>query len=167
MLSGHYDQDTQFPVKGDRLMCLKNNKLTGVLNGTQWHCSEPSIKPIMRLKDVKRPLLGFERTNIEGLHFRIRALDLFDSEGNPLIINTICSTHHFDQNLPEPPWRDIAGTDAYTFAYASTVHKAQGSQWDYTACLDESMYFPKQEWKHLYTQWTRAAQRADLYLGDR
>ena len=166
MLSGHYDQDTQFPVRGDRLMCLKNNKITGVLNGTQWHCSEPEIRPIMKLKDIKNPLRGFEPTNLDGLHFRVRALDLFDSEGNPLIINTVCSAHHFDTNLPEPPWRDIAGTDAYTFGYAATAHKFQGSQAEHTLVIDESVFFGDQEWKHRYTTATRASVSMDMFLAE-
>jgi exodeoxyribonuclease-5 len=166
MLSGHYDQDTQFPVRGDRLMCLKNNKITGVLNGTQWHCSEPEIRPIMKLKDIKNPLRGFEPTNLDGLHFRVRSLDLFDSEGNPLIINTVCSAHHFDTNLPEPPWRDIAGTDSFTFGYAATAHKFQGSQTERTLVIDESVFFGVQEWKHRYTTATRASVSMDMFLAE-
>ncbi len=123
MLSGAFDIDSQFPIKGERLMCLKNNKQSGILNGTQWICSEPVIKPIQRLKDPRYPMKGSEPTNLEGLYFRILGLDLFDSEGNGLIVNSVCSTHHFDRNLPEPPWRDIAGTDEFDFAAAATVHK--------------------------------------------
>lgn len=164
VLAGFHEQDSQFPVRGDRLMGLKNNKDTGVLNGTQWHCSEPIIKPVRRLKDWRNPGLGMEDTNIEGLHFRARACDLFDSNGDPLIINTVCSAHHFDENLPEPPWKDIAGTDEYTFAYASTVHRYQGSQAPHIVIVDESFVFREQEWKHRYTAFTRASERADIFL---
>lgn len=164
ILAGFHDRDSEFPVRGDRLMGLKNNKDTGVLNGTQWHCDEPVIKRIMRLKDFRNPSLGMEETNIDGLHFRARACSLFDSNGDPLIINTVCSAHHFDPNLPEPPWREIAGTDEYTFAYASTVHKFQGSQAPHIVIVDESYVFRDQEWKHRYTALTRASERADIFL---
>lgn len=164
VLAGFHEQDSEFPVRGDRLMGLKNNKDTGVLNGTQWHCDAPVIKRISRLRDFRNPSLGMEETNIEGLHFRARACDLFDANGDPIIINTVCSAHHFDPNLPQPQWRDIAGTDEYTFAYASTVHKFQGSQAPHIVIVDESFVFRDQEWKHRYTGLTRASERADIFL---
>jgi exodeoxyribonuclease-5 len=164
VLRGFHERDSEFPVRGDRLMGLKNNKDTGVLNGTQWHCDDPVIKRISRLKDFRNPGLGSEETNIDGLYFRARSCDLFDANGDPLIINTVCSAHHFDPNLPQPQWRDIAGTDEYTFAYASTVHKFQGSQAPYIVIADESFVFRDQEWKHRYTALTRASERADIFM---
>jgi exodeoxyribonuclease-5 len=164
IINGKYDVDTQFPVKGDRLMCLKNNKNNGLLNGTIWQCTAPLIKPIMKLKDYRKPELGLEQTNIEGLHFKVRSFDLFDSEGSPLIVNTVCSTHHFDTNLPDPPWRDIAGTDKWTFGYSSSIHKAQGSQWAEVVLIDESHVFQDQKTNHLYTAITRASEKIRIYL---
>jgi ATP-dependent exoDNAse (exonuclease V) alpha subunit len=76
----------------------------------------------------------------------------------------VCSAHHFDENVPEPPWRDIAGTDEYTFAYCGTVHKMQGSQFPHIVVSDESFVFRDQEWKHRYTAITRASERADIFL---
>jgi hypothetical protein len=166
MLTGKFDLDTQFPVKGDKLMCTKNNKQSGFLNGTQWICSRPEIKPMLKLIDYRRPELGLEATRIEGLHFKARALDLFQSDGSPIIIDTVCSTHHFDENLPEPPWRDIAGTDAFTFAYGGTVHKLQGSQFEKTLVIDESAVFADQRWNHLYTASTRASEVMHLVLSE-
>ncbi|QBQ74598.1 DNA helicase [Burkholderia phage BcepSauron] len=163
-LAGYFDQESEFPVKGERLLCKKNNKQTGVLNGTQWHCSRPRIKPIKRLKNPKNPAAGYEVTRLEGLYFKARSLDLFNSDGAPMIVDTVCSLHHFDHNLPEPPWQDIQGTDTWTFAYTQTGHSAQGSQWDKTLIVDESDVFPDQKWEHFYTQLTRTAVSAEIYL---
>lgn len=163
-LMGYFDQDSEFPVLGDRLMCLKNNKNSGVLNGTQWHCGQPTVEKIWKPKDWRNPAGKKEETNVMGLHMRIRSCDLFDLNGDPLIINTICSTHHFDENVPEPFWKDISGTDEFTFAYAATVHKAQGSQWPYVVIKDESGVFRDQEWKHRYTAISRASERADIFI---
>lgn len=163
-LMGFFDQDSEFPVLGDRLMCLKNNKNTGVLNGTQWHCGTPTIEKIWKPKDWRNPAGKKEETNVMGLHMRIRSCDLFDLNGDPLIINTICSTHHFDENVQEPFWKDISGTDEYTFAYAATVHKFQGSQAPHVVIKDESSVFRDQEWKHRYTSISRASERADIFI---
>lgn len=163
-LMGYFDQDSEFPVLGDRLMCLKNNKDTGVLNGTQWHCGHPTIEKIWKRKDWRNKNSKLEETSVSGLHMRVRSCDLFDADGNPLIVNTVCSTHHFDENVQPPHWKDIAGTDEYAFAYAATVHKAQGSQWGHVVIKDESSVFRDQEWKHRYTSYSRASERVDIFI---
>jgi exodeoxyribonuclease-5 len=163
-LMGYFDQDSEFPVLGDRLMCLKNNKDTGVLNGTQWHCGAPTIEKIWKRKDWRNKNSKMEETNVQGLHMRVRSCDLFDADGNPLIVNTVCSTHHFDENVQAPHWKDVSGTDEYAFAYAATVHKAQGSQWPHIVVKDESGVFRDQEWKHRYTSISRASERVDIFV---
>lgn len=162
--NGKFNIDTQFPVKGDRLMCLKNNKQNGLMNGTIWQCTQPHIRPVMVLKDYRNPKKGYDKTNIEGLHFKVRSYDMFDADGAPLLVNTVCSTHHFDPNLPPPNWRDIAGTDQWGFGYAGTTHKAQGSQYDDVLLIDQSSIFSDQQAEHLYTGITRAVKRVRIYL---
>lgn len=45
----------------------------------------------------------------------------------------------------------------FAFGYVSTVHKAQGSEWDNVVIFDESQIFRQDDWKWLYTGITRAA----------
>ena len=163
-LHGKFDQDTVFPVKGDLLMCSKNNHENGLLNGTLWHCSTPTIELIRTLKDPNNPKAGTVKTRIEGLRLKLRSLDMFDANGKPLIVNTVCSTHHFDTNLPKPGWRDIAGTDAFMFGCPITVHKAQGSEYESVLVVDESSLFGEDAPKHQYTAITRASDRVTFKL---
>lgn len=163
-LNGKYDRDTQYPVRGDRLICLKNNKDNGLLNGTMWTCTEPEIKPMRKPIDYRNPSLGMMQMDLEGLHFKVRSHDLFNSEGDPLIVSTVCSVHMFDHNIPEPPWTDVAHCDQFDFGYCMTGHKAQGSQFDDLLVIDESQLFREDRHKHRYTTYTRAAHRLTAKL---
>ena len=51
----------------------------------------------------------------------------------------------------------------FTFGYAITCHKAQGSEWNKVLVIEESFPFPKDEHaRWLYTACTRAASRLVL-----
>ena len=56
------------------------------------------------------------------------------------------------------PFDVLKRTDAFTYGYALTVHKSQGSQWDRVLVYDESFAFRENKSRHLYTALTRAAQ---------
>lgn len=50
------------------------------------------------------------------------------------------------------------------WAYAITVHKSQGSQWDHIVLKDESGCFRKDSHRHMYTGITRAAKTLKILL---
>ena len=51
----------------------------------------------------------------------------------------------------------------FAYAYAVTVHKAQGSEWDKVVVIEESFPFNKEEHaKWLYTACTRASEKLVL-----
>jgi len=54
--------------------------------------------------------------------------------------------------------------DEFTYGYALTVHKAQGSQWDEVVLFDESFAFREHRSRWLYTGITRAAKRLTLVM---
>ncbi len=62
----------------------------------------------------------------------------------------------------QPEWYETTEALEFDFAYAVTVHKSQGSQWDHVVLMDESPAFGRDKWKHLYTGITRAAERLDI-----
>ena len=55
-------------------------------------------------------------------------------------------------------------TDEFTYGYALTVHKAQGSQWDDVVLFDESFAFREHRARWLYTGLTRAAKRITVVV---
>ena len=64
----------------------------------------------------------------------------------------------FDGTEDEIPWELRKHTDEFTFGYALTVHKAQGSQWNDIVLFDESFAFREHRARWLYTGLTRAAE---------
>lgn len=161
-INGKADRNPIYPVAGDKLMCLKNNKTSGLYNGTLWTSARPQIqkvmKPIFKGSNLMRP------GDVDVLAFKVRSLDEMDPQGNPYIIKTQCSLHHFNDAIAEPEYRDIAGTDSWTYGYGITAHKSQGSQWDSVLLFEESSSFREHRFRHSYTAITRAAERITILL---
>jgi exodeoxyribonuclease-5 len=148
-----------YPTNGDKLMCLKNNKLSGLYNGTLWTSSKPQIRRVQHVRDGE----VIEGT-VDVLHFQVTSIDEHDDQGKPYVIDTQCPLHLFNSQLPEPAYRDIRNCDSFDFGYAATGHKTQGSQYASVLMIDESSTFRDQATNHRYTVITRAAERLTIVL---
>jgi exodeoxyribonuclease-5 len=130
------------PAAGEKLVCLRNDKLKGLLNGGTWtiQALRPSQNGLVRLdlmpEDERR------RRPVE-----VAVLPQF-FEGR-------------EEEIPLPMRRE---SDEFTYGYALTVHKAQGSQWDDVVLFDESFAFREHRSRWLYTAITRAAKRITVVL---
>ncbi|MFL5092970.1 MAG: ATP-dependent RecD-like DNA helicase [Xanthobacteraceae bacterium] len=130
------------PMQGDKLVCLRNNKSKGLLNGGLWLVHE---RPRLR-----RKILG------------MRLIPDDDPKGNPLKVRA--RSECFTGGLEEIAWDDRKRYQEFDFGYVLTVHKAQGSQWDDVALFDESFAFAESRERWLYTGVTRAAKRLTLVV---
>jgi exodeoxyribonuclease V len=129
------------PQPNDKLVCLKNNASKNIFNGEIWFVTEvlgPS-DDIIRLK--LRPETG-ERSDVT--------------------VNV--RREYFEQADPKLPEKALKDLDRFTFAYALTVHKAQGSEWPSVVLFDESDQFGDNNAKWLYTGITRASQSIKIYV---
>lgn len=126
------------PMEGDRIMCVKNNHNLGLLNGQMWETvstviDHDSLDVSLHIKDTETENEMAVRAN--------RKLLL----GQPL-----------------ERWEREEDIQEFEYAYAITVHKAQGSQWDTVLLFDQKDKFPnwserdRRRW--LYTGITRAAE---------
>ena len=106
-LMGHVDQ-CPVPVAGEKLVCLRNDKSKGLLNGGAWIVQE--------LKTSKKGLVTMRVTPED------------DAGGKPVKVSVL--PNFFDGTEEDVPWDLRKHTDEFTFGYALTVHKSQGSQWD-------------------------------------
>lgn len=126
------------PVPGDRLVCLRNNRLKNLLNGQLWIAKEVTSK------------------GRGGIEMLLQPEDAGARAGDALVF-----THEkwFEGREEEFDWQERRQYDEFYFGYALTVHKAQGSQWDDVYLFDESNAFRQDRDRHLYTAVTRAAER--------
>ena len=140
-MRAHLGFTSALPMPGDRLICTRNDGETGLLNGSQWVVQDSSWN-----------------ANDEELSIFITAADSDEQ------LRVIC---HHDYFLgKEPPYFMVRKKQCFDFAYAMTVHKSQGSQFDSVCLIDEAMKFPnatksfKQAWR--YTGVTRAAKELTI-----
>ena len=131
------------PVVGDKLVCLRNDRTKGLLNGGLW-----------RVVDV-----GGNTTKYVGLVVRPD-----DREDSLYDVRVVVDKRYFYGREAEMSPLDIRTTDHFTFGYALTVHKAQGSEWGNVFLFDESSAFREDARRWLYTGVTRAADRLTVVL---
>lgn len=134
-----------YPMEGEKLVCLRNDKDHGLLNGTL-HTS---------LSDSE--LLG------GYVNLRIRPEDQPGAE--PLLVPA--HPEHFNGDPEQIGYWDRRNAQEFTFGYALTVHKSQGSQWGRVLVIDESGVFrqPETRQKWLYTAITRAQEVVTIVGG--
>ncbi|MGE0409465.1 MAG: ATP-dependent RecD-like DNA helicase [Amphiplicatus sp.] len=134
-LKGHKDP---LPEAGEKLVCLRNNKQKGLLNGGLWTVTQKKPQKAGRARMAVMPEDG----------------------GKPA---TIAVPADFFTLGPEAvPFPLRRGADEFDYGYALTVHKAQGSQWDHVVLFDESYAFRDHRARWLYTGVTRAAARLTI-----
>lgn len=127
------------PDKNDRLVCLRNNHTKNYLNGEIWEVS--SVK-------TTRATFDMEVTSLDnGFHSKIRVPPPF-----------------FNGTEGDMDWREKKKYDEFTYGWALTVHKSQGSEWPRVLLIDESRVFREDASKHLYTGITRAAESVTVVV---
>lgn len=135
--------NSEQPVVGDKLICLKNDKDLGIFNGGMF-----TLKQVLN-RDTKF------KTNF--FHYR---LDSDDEERPPVIVKVHKS--FFVDEVPVPDWKVLKGSQQMDYSYAITTHKSQGSQWGNVLIIDESYCFRDMWQKWLYTAVTRASEKITL-----
>lgn len=136
------------PVKGERLICLKNDRAKKLLNGQLWTV-------------VKVPKPDSEDQTRDVTRLVVRDEDA-DEASSKLMISVKNAFWRGDEaNIP---WEALRGTDQFTFGYALTVHKSQGSQWNNVMVFDEGSFMREDANRWRYTAVTRAAQNLTLVM---
>ncbi len=134
--------ESPLPIVGDKLVCLRNDREKKLLNGSLWKVARKPRAP----KDDK---------------IRIHVLPEDAGEDVKPTSALVCQ-EFFLGGDDELQWDDRRGTQEFTFGYALTCHKSQGSQWSDTIVFDESRAFRDDAQRWLYTAVTRASERVTV-----
>ena len=129
------------PMVNDKLVCLRNDKKKGLLNGGIWR--------VKAQKQAKSRLVTM-RISPE------------DTDGK--IVKVSCLPEFFEGGEEAIPFIKRRDYQEFDYGYALTVHKAQGSQWDNLVLFDESFAFREHKNRWLYTGITRAAETLTLVM---
>jgi exodeoxyribonuclease-5 len=142
--------NSPLPQTNDRLICLRNDHELGLLNGSLWRVEDTVVESDEFQGDLMRVMLVSEDNADQ--HVTCEVWKEIFTDG----YKRFEKTHwHYGQ-------RQMA--DEFDFAYALTVHKAQGSEWKNVLLKDESFLWKRDgtnlNW--LYTGITRASERLTL-----
>jgi exodeoxyribonuclease-5 len=130
------------PAAGEKLVCLRNDKTKGLLNGGTWN--------IQALRGIRN---DFIRMDV-----------LPDDEGRRKSVEVSVHKTFFEGGEEDLPFILRRESDEFTYGYALTVHKAQGSQWDNLVLFDEAYAFREHRSRWLYTGLTRAAEKVTVVI---
>lgn len=131
------------PTEGDRLVCLKNNRAKGLLNGGLWE--------VAKLE---------HHSHKQRFKMLVQSLDTPGAAA----VEVVTPYPFFLGTEGDMDWRQLKLIDQFCHGYALTVHKSQGSQWDDVMVWDESHIFRENRANHLYTAVTRAAERVTVVV---
>lgn len=122
----------QFPMEDDKLVCLKNNHMQGLMNGALF-ITKKSIVSEDEICLTVQPEDGGETLDVVAYPHPFRGQDVPRWNGDRL--------------------------EEFTYGYAITCHKAQGSEWGNVFIVDESSAFRADAKRWLYTAITRASNK--------
>ncbi len=156
--------------EGEKIICLQNywEHTAGddgppLMNGTIGYASnvfEQNFYPPkgMRIKDNKIPIISATFTSEIDDNFGIMDMDKYEfSQGKPYLSPQehyrLYKNHNFSRLIPK----------SFTYGYAITCHKAQGSEWEKVLVYEESFPYDKEEHaRWLYTAATRSSKKLIL-----
>ena len=153
---------------GDKIICLRNywdifsNNLSPLVNGT--------IGYLKNTKELNIPIPKYitndRLKSIDTINCDFASDDNISIYSNLLIDKKMILENEPTLNFKESfkmskneELKDLVPL-SFTYAYAITCHKSQGSEWDNVLVIEESFPFDKDEHiKWLYTACTRAAKK--------
>lgn len=140
------DHTSSIPEPGEKLICLKNDKDLGTINGGMWNVTRQIHNDQKKFK------------------LALQSLDpVFDEEPANIEVNIL--KKQFDapfNTVKEIEPRELKGYGQFDYGNVITTHKAQGSEFSSVLVFNENYYFRDMSQRWLYTAITRSSERLTL-----
>lgn len=162
---------TEGPVDGDKMICLRNYWEDFSLNGDA--LINGTIGILKNSFQTWREIPRFIQSNVKKFDVLMGDLiipdtndsyDLVDMDHKMILTGEKCCDWRLSYRLGKlrPKYGEIVPKE-FTYAYAITVHKSQGSEWPNVVVLEEQFPFDKTEHaRWLYTACTRSSEKLVL-----
>lgn len=157
------------PKLGDKVICLHNNwdiyddDNNALVNGTIGYITDIAkgrhkINPFFNIKDDMIPFYGIDIETDTQTHFMGLEVDTQLFDGDEPYLSTFNASRIRRNKICQD--NEIYPPDLFTYGYAITCHKAQGSSWPNVLVVEETSPFANIEHrKWLYTAMTRAEEK--------
>ena len=162
---------TEGPVDGDKIICLRNYWEDSSVNGDA--LVNGTIGILSNSFQTIRKLPKFIGSNIKQFDVLVGDLivpetqdiySMVEIDHHMMLTGEKCCDWRLSYQLGKlkPRYGEIVPKE-FTYAYAITTHKSQGSEWDKVVVLEEKFPFDKTEHaRWLYTAATRASEELVL-----
>lgn len=129
------------PYAEEPLICLRNDREKKIANG-EIFLAHSDGKP-------------------SGRYVSVKLTQPEDPSRKPFVVDIRKEFFVDDKAATQMPFKTLRGSQQFTYGYAITCHKSQGSQWPSVCVFDESQAFEERA-RWLYTAVTRAAENLTL-----
>jgi len=130
------------PAPGDKVICLRNKHSRGLLNGSMWRVDESDLSGNETIVTMK-----------------VSSLD--DDAAVPLEVMVPFQCFSGDKSY-KFPMHLARNYEEFTYGYAITAHKAQGSEWQNVLIRNQGFIFGEDRHRWTYTAITRASENLIL-----
>lgn len=137
---------SNFPLKGEKVICLRNDKERGLFNGGIYTC-------------VTHDYIDGKYENRPYNQVRYGTMVMQDDEGRYIELQVDFRSFKACMDNDKIPMNTKADGHPFDYAHVITCHKSQGSQWDDVIVFDESRFFKDLKKNWLYTAITRTAKK--------
>ena len=143
--------DCDDPLPGEKLICLKNNRELGIMNGQMGVLNEAKFAT---------ELLFDLNITMDGLSGPINALTHRNAFGS-VKYDVAMKELYADALLAGLPYDKKPKINMFDFGYAISIHKAQGSEFQRVVLIEERNSFQSDDdyTRWLYTGITRASEK--------
>lgn len=150
---------TLLPVAGDRMICLRNDRESELINGMMGITNQVEDSGEKYLKIAFNDEEGYPYQSYAGLYRNRKPVHITNEDTNERIPAVLIQKNTFLGERPDMHDKDGIPFD---FAYAITTHKSQGSQYDSILIYEEWLGDFDFHKRWLYTAITRGINRVIL-----